>query len=407
VSLSSWLPPGLRVRFRFWRGDLAAFQGALVAPRRPVVRIPHTPAELRALHVAATAARAALPPRAALPGALRAEFRDLELVAVARPTSDAVTLVFRNPPDAPVTFRPGQYLTLVVAQGGESLHRAYSLCSDPADREHLAVTVKRVAGGRLSNLLNDTAAVGQRYRVLGPSGRFGTTPRQNAARRVVLVAAGAGVTPLFSIAQALAAGEPLSRIELVCGNRRVADILFRPELEHLAAAHPNLRVTHALTRAPRGWRGARGRLAGERLAALVPVDPAAEYYVCGPEGMMQGVVAYLRAAGVPAGHVFVERFVRQDAAAHGGTGAVHEVRFARRGIVLRVPDTKTLLEASLEAGLALAFSCTMGGCAACKVRVLEGELDQEEPNCLTAEEAARGGRLACVGRPRSALVVDA
>jgi len=407
VSLSSWLPPGLRVRWNGWRSDLGALRGALLAPQRAVLRVPHGPAELAALRTAAGVARAAHPRSGAATGALRAEFRDLLVLAVTRPTPDAVTIVFRNPPDAPVDFRPGQYLTLVVEHGGETLHRAYSLCSDPADRERLAVTVKRVAGGRVSNLLNDTVAAGERLRVLGPSGRFGTAPRPEARRHVVLVGAGAGLTPLFSIAQALADREPLSRVEVVCGNRTRADILFAAELERLAAGHPMLRVTHALTRPPRGWGGAQGRLAGERLAALVPVDAQAEYYVCGPAGMMQGVTEFLRAAGVPSGHVFVERFVRQDAAAHRGTGAAWDVRFARSGVVLRVPDTKTVLDAGLEAGLALSFSCTMGGCAACKVRVLEGELDQEEPNCLAADELAHGERLACVGRPRSALVIDA
>lgn len=419
MSLVTWIPSRLRVRWNGIRSDAAALRGAIRGPSRPVIHVPHTAAELEAL--LETARREQARRRAALDTAtagLLGEARDLEVVAVERPTADAVTIGFRNPPDAPVSFRPGQFLTLVVEHEGETLRRAYSLCSDPADRNRLAVTVKRVEGGRVSNLLNDTVAVGDRFRTFGPSGRFGPAPSPRAAgaatgspraaRHIVLAGAGAGITPLFSILQALSAAEPASSIELVYGNRRLSDVIFREELDRLAAERPNVRVTHVLTRPPRGWRGPRGRLAGDRLAAVLPVDAAAEYYVCGPEGMMQGVVAFLRDAGIPDDRVHVERFLRHDDdAARRGTGAVYEVRFARSGVTLSVPDTKTVLEAGLEAGLPLAYSCTMGGCAACKVRVLEGEVAQEEPNALTNDERARGERLACVGRPRSALVVDA
>ncbi len=66
---------------------------------------------------------------------------------------------------------------------------------------------------------------------------------------------------------------------------------------------------------------------------------------------------------------------------------------------------ETVLEAGLAAGIAMPFSCAMGGCAACKVLLLEGEVVMEEPNCLTAAERAEGYVLACVGRPSGACHV--
>ena len=399
-----WLPGTMRVALRGAAIQADAVRSALrfEMRERPCV-VPHTPAELAAVAEEARRVRAAR-----LREGGGAAFRELRVVAVRRPTADAVTIVFENAAESPIRFRPGQYLSLLVELDGELLRRAYSLCSDPADEERVAVTVKRVADGRVSNHLNDRAAAGQLYRTLGPSGDFGLEPEAGARRRVVLVAAGAGVTPLLSVGTALCRAEPDSRLTLVYGNRRAKDILFRGAWERLRRAHPNLDVTHVLTRPGRAWKGPRGRLSGAVLGEVLPVDPAARYLVCGPPGMMAGVVTYLREAGVPEENVTTERFSRPgDATRRAATGAVHEVRFRRSGVTIAVRDDTTVLDAGLTSGLPLSFSCTMGGCASCRVRLVEGEVEMEEPNCLTEAERERGECLACVARPRSALVIDA
>ena len=66
----------------------------------------------------------------------------------------------------------------------------------------------------------------------------------------------------------------------------------------------------------------------------------------------------------------------------------------------------TLLEAGRKAGLALPFSCAMGGCGACRVRLRKGAGAMEEPNCLSADERSAGDVLACVARPTEACEVE-
>jgi ferredoxin len=67
---------------------------------------------------------------------------------------------------------------------------------------------------------------------------------------------------------------------------------------------------------------------------------------------------------------------------------------------------QSLLDAGLAAGIAMPFSCAMGGCGACKVRLVEGQLEMDEPNCLTGPERAEGYVLTCVGHPMSRVVVE-
>ena len=81
----------------------------------------------------------------------------------------------------------------------------------------------------------------------------------------------------------------------------------------------------------------------------------------------------------------------------------------RRGSALHtliVQPGETLLEAGLRAGATMPFSCTMGGCGACKVKLDSGQVTHQEPNCLTAEERAAGYILACVASPCTKVAVE-
>ncbi|MCA9676280.1 MAG: 2Fe-2S iron-sulfur cluster binding domain-containing protein, partial [Myxococcales bacterium] len=70
-----------------------------------------------------------------------------------------------------------------------------------------------------------------------------------------------------------------------------------------------------------------------------------------------------------------------------------------------VPPGSTILDAGLAAGVPMEFSCAMGGCGACAVDLRDGEVELDEPNCLSPEERARGRILACVARPMSPCTV--
>jgi ferredoxin len=65
-----------------------------------------------------------------------------------------------------------------------------------------------------------------------------------------------------------------------------------------------------------------------------------------------------------------------------------------------------VLEAAIEAGVDMPYSCTVGGCGTCRVRVLQGDLAMDEPNCLSDQERAEGYVLACIARPASSCVVE-
>jgi ring-1,2-phenylacetyl-CoA epoxidase subunit PaaE len=256
--------------------------------------------------------------------------------------------------------------------------------------------------------------VGDVLDILGPSGTFAVDPAPSLPRELVLLAGGSGITPIASIARAVLAHEPESRVVLLYGNRGVGDIIFAEALEQLCIEHgERFRLRHVLQNPPHGWSGGRGLLdEGTVRRELERLAPAAgaHYFVCGPEPMLHGARRALDALGIETGRIHEERFSPPRSAASRKAAkrklpmlvqqAGQEVGTAE------VASGKTLLEAALDAGLPMRFSCAMGNCGECRVKLTSGEVALDEPNSLTAEERAQGYVLACVARPLSPTTIE-
>jgi ferredoxin-NADP reductase len=339
----------------------------------------------------------------------------MRVAKIVRETADAVSVVLEDPSGAPVPFAAGQFFTLHVRIGDEILKRAYSASSSPLDAQRVAVTVKRVRDGRVSRHIVGHLHEGDVIEVLGPSGSFTPAPSREP-RLLVLVGGGSGITPLASIAHTLLASEPGTRIALVYGNHGLDDVIFRAALDELAARHagspPRFQVRHVLQEPPASWSGGTGLLDGAALGRELEAlgDPevaSAEYFLCGPAPMMAAARAALEGRGVPSARIHEERFVSAHAASPA-TGAAQDVtlrmRDGERRIV--VPVGRTVLETALDAGVDMPFSCAIGGCGTCRVKLAAGSVVMDEPNCLSAGERSQGYVLACVSRPTSPCTIE-
>ncbi|GAA2779862.1 hypothetical protein GCM10010452_04600 [Crossiella cryophila] len=329
--------------------------------------------------------------------------REVRIAEVRPETPSTVTLVLEDAKaPAPFHFRPGQFFTLIADIDGRSARRAYSASSAPGT-PRLEVTVKQVNGGRFSTHVHRTLRTGDRLSLRGPSGAFHADPA--AAHEVVLIAAGSGVTPMMSMIRALLATPATNRITLLYSNRTGPDIIFADELHRLEKESPErLSVTHILTQQ-------HGRLDAtstrDWLTELNPAE-AARYYLCGPEALMDTVQGVLTERGVPDAHVHQERYASGADTASPTTApqemvvedGAHEV-----GSTMVEPG-QTLLDAGLAAGLPMPYSCTVGNCGDCMVKLRTGQVRMNEPNCLTPQQKAEGYVLTCVGCPLAKVTLD-
>lgn len=350
--------------------------------------------------------------------------RPLRVTRVVQETADAVSLWLSDPEGRRISFEPGQFFTvLVTLSSGEVLRRAYSVSSTPDDDGaalSVRITIKRVADGRVSNHLNDTAREGDVIEVLGPSGSFTVSPSQNAGRHLVLIAGGSGITPFGSIAASVLTREPQTRVSLLFGNRSHKDIIYRQELAALCAKFEGrFTLRHVLSEPAdadsEGVAVTPGILdratVGRELDALTDLNAkTAEFYVCGPEAMMAEVREALALRGVDAKQIHEERFsspARRHAALLPTSAQPVRIRLpGQPEREVTAAASQTLLEAGLAASLSMPFSCTLGGCGACKVKLISGDIESEEPNCLSEEEKRAGYVLACVTRASSPCAVE-
>ena len=162
------------------------------------------------------------------------EFLPLTIAGVRRDTPEAivVTLAISEQLRPKFKFRPGQHVNIRAVVAGTELQRSYSICSVPAEPE-LQIAIKRVPGGAFSVWANTKLAVGMALDVSPPAGRFALAVGDGAARHIVGIAAGSGITPIASIVRHALATEPLTEVTLIYGNRTVDSTIFRQELEDL------------------------------------------------------------------------------------------------------------------------------------------------------------------------------
>ncbi len=348
-------------------------------------------------------------------------FHTLTVAEVRPETSDAASIVFAVPPDlaADYAFAPGQYLTLRRTVDGADMRRSYSICAGPDDGE-LRIAVKRVPGGPFSTWATTELRAGEAVEVMTPTGRFGVSATGGLVHAGF--AAGSGITPILSILRGVLARQDDSRFFLFYGNRTSNDMLFREALEELKDRYlGRLSVFHVLSQEQQDVPVLTGRLDPARvrllLTHIVPASMLDHAFVCGPEGMSEGVAATLRDLGLPDDRIHIERFVsalsgrpaaRRPVAPTPAGEAPHcvaTVILDGKRTDVPVAEGEAVLDAALRAGLDLPYACKGGMCCTCRARLVEGAATMAVNYSLEKWEMDAGFVLTCQSHPTTPRVV--
>ena len=354
-------------------------------------------------------------------------FHELEVAEVRELTPDSVEISFAVPRELTDAYAhaPGQHVTVKhVAADGREQRRSYSITT-PLGGPGLAIGVRRVTGGRVSEPLTRDLRAGDKVEVMTPAGRFTTTIDPSlGARHFLLVAAGSGITPMLSIARSVLAGEPQSSVTLLYGNRTVDSIMFRSEIDALKDQHvARVSVLHFLSREKRNIDLLDGRIDGDRMlragASLFPLATVDKAFICGPGTLPEELRAALIGAGLAPEDVHVELFTPVGGsgpaagvlspAASADAAVVATADVIINGLERAVPVRagERVLDAALRAGLDVPWACTGGVCATCRAHVSNGTVEMVENHALEADEVAAGYALTCQSVPTtSTLRVD-
>ena len=347
-------------------------------------------------------------------------FQEVAVKRVSPEAAGAVAITFAIPEAERerFAFEPGQFLTLRATIDGQDVRRNYSI-SSPRSRltreGELEIGIRPVEGGLFSNWAARAIKAGDTLQVMPPDGRF-VVKKKRAIHRVGF-AAGSGITPILSIAATTLEEQPDSKFTLIYGNRRMSTVMFNEDLQDLKDRfRDRLTMIHVLSRQAQEVDLLQGRIDGAKVRAIIdallPVGSMDEVFICGPDEMITATENALVEAGVPADRIRTERFTTHlPAGAHpvGVSSTAEAAEAATKDITMVLvldgkehesaigPD-EHLLDAGLNAGLDLPFSCKAGVCCTCRAKVTEGEVVMDKNFTLEADEVAQGYVLSCQAR---------
>ncbi len=359
------------------------------------------------------------------------EFITVEVKEVRQETNEAVSILFDFPPDQRDKFNytSGQYVTLRWKDGTKETRRSYSISSVPAD-PHIAITVKEVSGGKISPLLCHKIKVGDKLEMMHPEGRFTGNFGPDNKRNIYLIGAGSGITPLISIARTVLEQEPRSTVILLYGSRNESQIIFRDELDRIAAQHTGqFFVYHTLSKSGSSglkslfgkkkpeWTGLKGRISADHINDLIKKHPITRkndlFFLCGPGDLIVMTELTLKTYDVdpdaikrefftPASEEVMEKahLIHSHDHAHSSIVTVH---LRGQTIEAHVKD-KTILDTLLDMGYDAPYSCHSGACATCMAKIIHGKVEMDACFALSDKEVANGFILSCQSHPLTPTV---
>ena len=205
--------------------------------------------------------------------------------------------------------RAGQHVDVrLTAPDGYQAQRSYSIASAP-EQERVELVVDRLEDGEVSPYLTEVLMAGDRLELRGPIGGWFAWDAAEGGP-LLLIGGGSGVAPLMSMVRHRAAAGSDAPTRLLYSSRSYEEIIFREELEALAARDASLEVFHALTRSrPEGWGGYDRRVDAEMLGEVSwPPGEGPLAFVCGPTSFVEGAADALVGLGHDPARIKTERF---------------------------------------------------------------------------------------------------
>ena len=173
----------------------------------------------------------------------------------------------------------------------------------------MTITVERLDDGEVSPYLVGELSARDKIELRGPIGGFFVW-RAPGDRPLLLIAGGSGVVPLMAMIRHRAAARDRTPVRLLYSSRTFEDVIYREQLERLAAEDPSLDVRHTLTRShPDGWRGYARRLDSQMIDDVAwPAQPTPAVFICGPTSFVEAAASLLVEHEYDPGWIKTERF---------------------------------------------------------------------------------------------------
>ena len=338
---------------------------------------------------------------------------------------DACTLIL-SPKDEDrklFTYKPAQFLSFHMEINKKQLTRSYSISSSPLVEENLTTSIKKVSNGHVSSHIVDHIQEGDIIQSTVPRGRFFKMPDNLKPRHYFLLAAGSGITPLFSILKTALLSDEKTQVTLIYCNRKETSIIYKTELEQWKKNYPaRLKIISILSQPEGAEYDFKGRINENILKQIlngIQSSLEMEAYLCGPLDLMAMAETILRTR-LDKKQIRKESFgttvkkktlqppksavvISADSIEQGD---VETIKALLEGEKIEIPAEPEIpiLEQLIEAGFSPPFSCMEGNCMTCMAVLKKGQVYQDEAGILASENIDDKEILTCQAKPLSPIV---
>lgn len=332
--------------------------------------------------------------------------QQVRIKEIIRETNDAKTFVLETVDGKDILYKPGQFLTFIFETPFGEQRRNYSISSSPALAESLQITIKKVVNGLFSRKLVDSVKRGEILTTIGANGFFTLPNDVHLYEQLFLLAAGSGITPIYSLLKTVLHLYPKISVVLIYSNRSKEDAIFYDKIQQLKKQYPSrLEIVWLFSNAT-SYRQARlsNWLLGELLKKHI-IAPAEKclFYLCGPFAYMRMITITLLSAGIKAANIRKEEFVIpiQHIPTLPPDISQRKVKLTldKKEYEFQSEYPQTILQSAKTAGIELPYSCETGRCGACAAICVQGKVWMKYNEVLTDEDIKNNRALTCTGYP--------
>ena len=308
-------------------------------------------------------------------------------------TADTKTYTFKL--SRPMFFRAGQYVAVKAKVGDSLVARPYAISSSPLsalNHSLLSVTVKKA--GFFSNWLFDNAKVGDVMEIGDPSGEFYYESLKDS-KDILAIAGGSGITPFYSMAQALKEGSEDYNLTLIYGCKTEADIIFHQELDALVS--DKFKVVYVLSDEKKeGYE--HGFMNKELIKKYAPAN--ATVMLCGSNGMYKFVDGELKDLGY---NMLAVKHEPNCVGVRDVQDKTYKIKVTIRDkeYTVKANANETILVALERAGLNVPTKCRAGGCGLCHSKLVKGKFSLAGADKRRLADAKFGYIHPCCSYPDS------
>ena len=320
-------------------------------------------------------------------------------------TRDAKSFVLEPVNGKEITYRTGQFLTFVFEkENGIQERRNFSVSSSPDNNEPLMITIKRIPNGEFSRRLIDTMKEGDELQTIGASGFFTLPDDPQLYEQYFFLAAGSGITPVFSLIKTLLLHHPDKKIVLIYSNASEEKAIFYKPLKELQKKYSNrFQIEFLFSNATEFLHR---RLSGFLLAQLIKKYEDVPgylqlFYLCGPFEYMRMITIVLKNNGFTASQIHKEIFTinKPERKREPPDEDLHTVQLFLKGneYHFQTQYPQTILQTAKANNIPIPYSCEAGQCGTCAATCVKGKVWMWRNDVLMDDEMAKGRVLTCTG----------